>query len=80
MEGKVTWTCNCGQQNDYVPDKQKLKCKRCEAVYWVRGLHVDGSPMLALIHQKEEKTNCQAVGCYDAIESHKKCSPVDNLR
>ena len=22
---------------------------------------------------------CQAVGCYDAIESHKKYSPVDNL-
>jgi len=23
---------------------------------------------------------CQAVGCYDAVESHKKYSPVDNLR
>jgi len=23
---------------------------------------------------------CQAVGCYDAIESHKRYSPVDNMR
>ena len=23
---------------------------------------------------------CQAVGCYDAVESHKRYSPVDNLR
>jgi len=53
----MTWTCNCGQQNDYVPDKQKLICKRCSSVYWVRGLHVDGSPMLALIHKKEYNPN-----------------------
>ena len=69
----MTWTCNCGYQNEYVPDKLKLKCNRCESVYWVRGLHVDGSPMLALIHQN------QVVGCYDAVESHKLYSPVDRL-
>ena len=23
---------------------------------------------------------CQAVGCYDAVESHKKFSPVDNIK
>ncbi len=51
----MTWTCNCGYQNEYTPDKQKLKCKRCKAVYWVRGLHVDGSPMLALIQHKEDQ-------------------------
>ncbi len=22
---------------------------------------------------------CQAIGCYDAIESHRKYSPIDNL-
>ena len=23
---------------------------------------------------------CQAVGCYDAVEAHKRYSPVDNLK
>lgn len=23
---------------------------------------------------------CQAVGCYDAVEAHKKFSPLDNLK
>jgi hypothetical protein len=53
----MTWTCNCGYQNEYAPDKRKLKCKLCEAVYWVRGLHVNGSPMLALIHPSKGGEN-----------------------
>ncbi len=33
-------------------------------------------------HTKPMMTNryCQAVGCYDAVESHRKYSPVDSLR
>jgi hypothetical protein len=50
----MTWTCNCGYENtiEYATNKQKLRCKRCGAVYLVGGLHIDGSPMLALIDNR----------------------------
>ena len=50
----MTWTCNCGYKNnvEYATDKQRLKCEQCGSVYLVRGLHIDGSPMLALIDNR----------------------------
>ncbi|MFC1984561.1 hypothetical protein ACFLU0_00905 [Chloroflexota bacterium] len=50
-EDDMTWTCDCGYQNsvEYTTNKRKL----CGAVYLVRGLHIDGSPMLVLTHQRE---------------------------
>ena len=47
----MTWTCNGGYKNniEYATNKLKLRCQRCGSVYLVRGLHIDGSPMLALI-------------------------------
>jgi len=51
----MTWICNCGHQNEveHATNKRKLRCERCGTVYLVRGLHINGSPMLALIHREE---------------------------
>ncbi|MFC1860355.1 hypothetical protein ACFLYC_02135 [Chloroflexota bacterium] len=50
----MTWTCNCGHKNsvEYATNKLKLRYQKCGAVYLVRGLHIDGSPMLALIDNR----------------------------
>lgn len=46
-----TWKCDCGFDNpEQLPtDKRYLKCARCGRKYFVRGTHVDGSPMLAFV-------------------------------
>ncbi|MFC2036180.1 hypothetical protein ACFLUJ_08710 [Chloroflexota bacterium] len=51
----MIWTCNCGHQNsvDYATNKNRLICKLCKALYLVRGLHIDGSPMLACMNRGE---------------------------
>ena len=46
-----TWKCDCSFDNpEQLPtDKRYLKCAKCGRKYFVRGTHVDGSPMLALV-------------------------------
>ena len=50
-KGTVEWVCNEGHI-DYVEistAKRELKCSTCGDRYLVRGLNINGSPMLARV-------------------------------
>ena len=51
------WQCNCGVYNkEMLPtDRRTLTCSKCGLKYWIRGMHIDGSPMLGQIGKATKK-------------------------
>ena len=51
IKKEVIWMCGCGAENkvEYATDKHRLVCSKCQAIYLVTGLHIDGSPFVTRV-------------------------------